>query len=134
MAKAAIDDPSIKIFKLTDQKTMYGGKHVAPGDTIYLFASENEGGTGLFAKGEVESAAATPRPAGAARHTPRISVRVRRTAFSKSALGRKQLKPYSNWEDGRPETELNFKFYRQATNKIAGISEEAAALLDTHFP
>jgi len=35
--------------------------------------------------------------------------------------------------DGRPETELNFKFYRQATNKIVGISEQAAAFLEGHF-
>jgi hypothetical protein len=28
------------------------------------------------------------------------------------------------------ETELNFKFYRQATTKIAGISDRAAAFLD----
>ena len=26
------------------QKTMYGGKYVAVGDTIFVFASENEGG------------------------------------------------------------------------------------------
>jgi hypothetical protein len=30
-------------------------------------------------------------------------------------------------------TELNFKFYRQATNKIAGISDEAAAFLRGFF-
>ena len=47
----------------------------------------------------------------------------------KRRLGRSELKPFSNWNDGRPETELNFKFYRQATNKIIGISNEAAALL-----
>jgi hypothetical protein len=35
--------------------------------------------------------------------------------------------------DGRPETELNFKFYRQATNKIVGISDEAATLLRGFF-
>ena len=28
---------------------------------------------------------------------------------------------------------LNFKFYRQATNKIVGISEEAAAFLGGFF-
>jgi hypothetical protein len=33
----------------------------------------------------------------------------------------------------RPETELNFNFYRQATNKIAGISDEAAAFLRGFF-
>jgi hypothetical protein len=36
-------------------------------------------------------------------------------------------------DDGRPETELNFKFYRQATNKIVGISDEAAAFLRGFF-
>jgi hypothetical protein len=35
----------------------------------------------------------------------------------------------SDWNDGRPETEPNFKFYRRATNKIGGISDEAAAFL-----
>jgi len=29
--------------------------------------------------------------------------------------------------------ELNFKFYRQATNKIVGISDEAAAFLRGFF-
>lgn len=38
-------------------------------------------------------------------------------------------KGFSKWNDGRPETELNFKFYRQATNKIVGISDNAAAFL-----
>jgi hypothetical protein len=29
-----------------------------------------------------------------------------------------------------PETELNFKVYRQAPNKIIGISDEASLFLD----
>jgi len=33
----------------------------------------------------------------------------------------------------RPGTELSFNFYRQATNKIAGISDEAAAFLRGFF-
>ncbi|MEH2532130.1 hypothetical protein V1277_001488 [Bradyrhizobium sp. AZCC 1588] len=37
------------------------------------------------------------------------------------------------WNDGQPGTELNFKFYRQATNKVVGISDEAAAFLDEFF-
>lgn len=36
--------------------------------------------------------------------------------------------------DGRPETDLNFKFYRQATNKIVGLSKETAAFLEGFFP
>jgi hypothetical protein len=48
-------------------------------------------------------------------------------------LGRSELKPLTDWNDGRPGTELNFKLYRQATNKIVGISEAAAAYLDGFF-
>lgn len=62
-----------------------------------------------------------------------MSVTVRRTALAKRALGRSELKPFTDWDDGRPETELNFKFYRQATNKIVGISDAAAALLGGFF-
>jgi hypothetical protein len=36
-------------------------------------------------------------------------------------------------DDGRPETQLNFKFYRQATNKIIGILDETAAFLRGFF-
>ena len=48
-------------------------------------------------------------------------------------LGRSELRPFSDWDDGRPETELNFKFYRQATNKVVGLSDQAAAFLDGFF-
>jgi hypothetical protein len=48
-------------------------------------------------------------------------------------MGRRELKGFADWSDGRPSTELNFKFYRQATNKIVGISDEAAAFLDGCF-
>jgi hypothetical protein len=61
-----------------------------------------------------------------------VNVTIRRTALAKRRLGRSELKSFTDWEDGRPETELNFKFYRQATNKIVGISDEAAAFL-SHF-
>jgi hypothetical protein len=111
------------------QKTMYGGKHIAKGDTIFVFASENEGGPGLLARGVITSAKAIVKKRGIARQTPRVSVAIRRNARAKRRLGRSELKLFSDWNDGRPETELNFKFYRQATNKIVGISDEAAAFL-----
>ena len=97
--------------------------------SVFVFASENEGGQGLIASGVVTSAEAIAKKRGIARQTPRVSVTVRRTALAKRRLGRSELKPFRDWNDGRPETELNFKFYRQATNKIAGISDEAAAFL-----
>ena len=112
---------------------MYGGKHIAEGDTVFVFASENEGGQGLVARGVVISAAATPKKRGIIRQTPRVSVTIRRIALAKRQLGRSELKPFTDWNDGQPATELNFKFYRQATNKIAGISDKAATFLGEFF-
>ena len=115
------------------QKTMYGGKHIVKGDTVFVFASENEGGQGLIARGVVTSAEAIAKKCGVARQTPRVSIAVKRTALAKRPLGRSELKQFTDWNDGQPETELNFKFYRQATNKIVGISNEAATFLDGCF-
>jgi hypothetical protein len=131
--KVEIRDAKAKIFVFASQKTMYGGKHVAAGDTVFLFASENEGGCGLIARGVVTTADAIPKKRGIERQTPCVSVTVRRTALAKQPLGRRELKPFGDWKDGRPETELNFKFYRQATNKIVGISDEAVAFLEQFF-
>lgn len=131
--KAAVSDPWAEAFAFTAQKTMYGGKHIAEGDAIFVFASENEGGPGLIASGTVTSARAIAKKRGIARQTQRVSIAIRRTALAKRRLGRSELKLFSNWSDGRPETELNFKFYRQATNKIVGISGEAAAFLRSFF-
>ena len=131
--KTEVRDPEAKNFTFEAQKTMYGGKRIAAGDTIFVFASENEGGSGLVACGIVTSAKLTPRKPGVARQTPRVSITVNRTALTKRRLGRAELKSFSNWKDGRPETELNFKFYRQATNKIVGLSDDAAALLRRQF-
>jgi len=131
--KTEIRNANAKTFAFDAQKTMYGGKRIAKGDLIFLFASENEGGSGLIAGGVVTSAEATPRKPGIARQTPRVSITIRRTELAKRRLGRSELKRFSDWNDGRPETELNFKLYRQATNKIVGISEEAVAFLHGFF-
>ena len=131
--KAEVADPRAVTFSFKEQKTMYGGKTIADGDVIFIFASENEGGSGLLALGTVVSAKAVRRRPGIERQTPRVSINVRRTATAKRRLGRADLKPFSDWNDGRPETELNFKFYRQATNKIVGVSEHVAAFLRGFF-
>jgi hypothetical protein len=62
-----------------------------------------------------------------------VSVTIRRTALAKRPLGRSELKHFTDWNDGQPQTELNFKFSRQATNKIVGISDEAAVFLGEFF-
>ena len=131
--KAEVSDPSAERFAFTAQKTMYGGRGISKGDTIYIFGSENEGGPGLIASGVVTSAKAIAMRRGVTRQTPRVSITIRRTALAKRRLGRSELRVFSDWNDGRPETELNFKFYRQATNKIVGISDEAAAFLGEFF-
>lgn len=131
--KARIDDPHAPAFAFTAQKTMYGGRRIAAGDTIYLFASGDGGGRGLVARGIVTSAAPVAKRAGVARQTPRVSIQVRRSAPAARPLGRGALRAYDDWKDGRPETELNFKFYRQATDKIAALSDEAAGFLEGFF-
>src|SRR5438105_5274062 len=131
--KAEVRDPRAKTFAFTAQKTMYGGKHIAEGDTVFVFASENDGGQGLIARGVVTSAEAIAKKRGIIRQTPRVSLTIRRTALAKRPLGRSELKPFTDWNDGQGGTELNFKFYRQATNKIVGISDEATAFLSEFF-
>lgn len=131
--KAEIRDPQAEMFAFTAQKTMYGGKHIAAGDTVFLLASENEGGQGLVARGVVISAEAVARKSGVIRQTPRVSVVIRRNALAAHPLGRRELRHLTDWKDGEPGTELNFKFYRQATDKIVGLSDRTAAFLDGFF-
>ena len=131
--KAEITDPSAESWAFKAQKTMYLGKHIASGDEVFVFASENEGGLGLIAAGTVASVMATPRKVGIERQTPRVSIAVNRMSQARCRLGREELKPFCEWNDGRPQTELNFKLYRQATNKIVSLSAEAAAFLRSHF-
>jgi hypothetical protein len=131
--KAEILAPTAKTFAFPAQKTMYGGKAIAKDDIVFIFASENEGGHGLIARGIVTDAEPVAKKRGIARQTPRVSITVKRTALAKRSLGRKELKPYSDWDDARPQTELNFKFYRQATNKIVGLSGAAERFLQRYF-
>lgn len=131
--KAEIRNPQAGTFALPARKTMYGGKKIAAGDTVYVFASENEGGPGLIARGIVTSAAPVPKIPGVERQTPRVDVEIHREATARKPLGRSQLKSFRDWDDGLPETELNFKLYRQATNKIIRLTDEAARFLESFF-
>jgi hypothetical protein len=131
--KAKVCNLRAKMLAFNAQKTMYGGKRIAEGDTVFVFASENEGGQGLIARGVVTSVEAIAKKSGIIRQTPRVSLTLRCAAPAKRRLGRSELKAFTDWNDGRPETELNFKFYRQATNKIVGISDKAAKFLCKFF-
>lgn len=131
--KAEIRDLEAKQLDFAAQKTMYGGKHVAVGDTIYLFASENQGGHGLVARGVATQAEAIAIRPGIERQTPLVSVSVAVTGRARLPLGRRELRFHAKSNDSQPATELNFKFYRQATNKIVGISDPAAQYLNGFF-
>ena len=131
--KTLVTDTTARSWRFVMQKTMYGGKCIRAGDEIFVFASENEGGLGLVALGLVTAAEGVARKPGIERQTPRVSIHVERTAVARMRLGRAELKAFANWSDGRPETEINFKFYRQATNKIVGLSSEARDFLRWYF-
>jgi len=133
VVKAELRDPQAKTFVFARMKTMYGGRKIAVGDEVFVFASETEGGQGLVVRGVVTKAEAAKKPRSVARWTPRVSIEVKRTALAKRALGRDQLKTWRNVKDGSPEAELDFKFYRQATNKICAVSDAAAAFLRSCF-
>ncbi|CAN5577917.1 hypothetical protein BH10ACT1_BH10ACT1_32630 [soil metagenome] len=108
-----------------DEKTMYRGWEVRSGDDIYVFDSENQGGSGLCARGVVtsyEKGAAT-----------RVLIEVRPTATARRPLGRAELAPFRELDDGAPASEITRKLYRQPTNKVIRISDEEAAFLATHF-
>src|SRR6188768_593634 len=102
--KAEVSDLRAETFGFSAQKTMYDGKRIAKGDTIFVFASENEGGPGLIASGIVTSAKAIAKKRGIARQTPRVTITVKRAALAKRHLGRSELKPFSDWNGARPET------------------------------
>ena len=133
VVKADVRDRRATTMSFSRMKTMYGGKHIAVDDTIFVFASETEGGTGLIARGVVTKANAVPRKRGVARQTPRVSIEVQCAERARRRLGRAELKAWRAVRDGSPQAELDFKLYRQATNKIVAISDAAARFLNTCF-
>ena len=130
--KTDVFDAQAGAIRLAAQKTMYGGKHIAAGDTVYMFVREKE--AGLVARANVTQAAVVPFAPAAARQTPRVDIAIADIVAATDALTPDVLRPLTNWTDGQPGTELNFKLYRQSTNKIVGIADDTAAFLDTFFP
>ena len=131
--KVELPQPHARRYRFTAQKTMYGGKHIGVGDTVYIFASEAHGGHGLLARGRVTASMPLPATPDVARQTPRVDIDVEITAWARQALGRDEVKRFDRWHDGQPQTEINFKFYRQATPKIVGVTSATATFLDGFF-
>jgi hypothetical protein len=108
-----------------DEKTMWRGKDIRAGDEIFIFAAEHNGGRGLYAWGVVTEAVRGAES--------RVGLTVKRAGAATRPLGRAELRPFRDVPDGGPETEIDHKLYRQATNKIAGVSDAAAAFLRGFF-
>ena len=131
--KAEITDTNAQSWNFMEQKRLRGQSANAEGDTIFVFARKNKCGLGLIAQGTVTTAKATSKKQGVQRQTPRLSIGIQAATGVEYRFGRNELRALHNWNDGRPGTELNFKFYRQATNKALGVSPDAAAYLITCF-
>ena len=117
--KAGISDLRPKTFALSAQKTMYGGKHIAEGDTVFVFASENEG-RGCFRARRCQFAEAVARERGVIRQTPRVSVTVRRAALAKRPLGRIELKHFTEWKTASPgPSSISSSIVRRRTRSSA---------------
>jgi hypothetical protein len=56
---------------------MHGGKHIAEGDRVFVFASENKAGQRPHRAGVVISAEAIAKMRGVARQTPRVGLSAR---------------------------------------------------------
>ena len=108
-----------------DEKTMWRGKDIRAGDEVFIFSAEHNGGRGLFARGVIVEAA---RGEGS-----RVRLTVQRTGSVTRPLGRAELRPFRDRADDSPEAELAHKLYHQATNKVAGVSDAAAAFLRGFF-
>ncbi len=108
-----------------DEKTMWRSKDVRAGDEVFIFAAEHNGGHGLYAHGVVAEAS---RGVGI-----RVSLTVKRTGAATRPLGRNDLRPFRDLPGPGPEKEIDHKLYRQATNKVAGVSDAAAAFLRGFF-
>ncbi len=108
-----------------DEKTMWRGKDVQAGDQVFIFAAEHNGGHGLYAQGVVIEAV---RGAGS-----RVSLKVKRMGNAIRPLGRAELRSFRDLPDLGPATKIDHKLYRQATNKIAGVSDAATAFLLSFF-
>ena len=116
------DDLDVLTF---DEKSMWRGKTIRPGDEVFLFGAEHNGGRGLYGRGTVTDAV---RGAGS-----RVALTVTRTGTPVRPLGRTDLKAFRDRPEADPGHEIDHKLYRQATNKITGLSVAATTFLLGYF-
>ena len=107
-----------------DERAMYDGGSISPGDQIFIWTSETAGGRGLEAVGTVTSRTIS---------RGRVVAEVLVEAAVCDQLGLSEIAPYRDVEDGLPQSALARILYRQAHNKVAALNETSRVFLERHF-
>ncbi len=108
-----------------EERPMYGGGEIASGADVYLWASETQGGAGLWARGTVLGV-----EPGA--NKPVVTVRVEEMVNSGN-FGIEQIAPHRDSSANTPIVGLARKLYKQSHNKVARITTDEASLLQRLF-
>lgn len=107
-----------------DERAMYGGNSISPGDRIFIWTSETSGGRGLTAAGRVSSVTF---------NGSRVAAEVLVEATVRRQIGLNEISPYRDVEEVSPESEIARLLYRQAHNKVAALDEPSREFLEGHF-
>lgn len=108
-----------------EERPMYGGRDIAPGERIYLWFSEQQGGFGLFGNGSVLRLLEAGARVG-------LDVRIDNVAVAR-CFGVAEISPYRDLADGSAVAGLSSKLYRHSHNKIASLTASEACFLDQYF-
>lgn len=114
-------DDQVKI----EEKPFYGGQNIRPGDLVYLWSSETQGGVGLWGRGTVVAVHSR-------KDKPVVTVRVDRR-MNAGNFGYGQIAPHRDSPADTPIVGLARKLCKHALNKVAYISDAEAALLQQRF-
>lgn len=104
----------------------YGNVSLAPGDRVFLWWSEAQGGAGLVGYGTCLSTASTSDSVEAVVEP----VRVREAGVG---FGRERLRPFRDVAGDAPEATLAKTLYKHSLNKVVQISPSEEAFLEELF-
>jgi len=108
-----------------EEHPMYGGRDIRVGSEVFLWSSETQGGFGLWGKGTVTAIDHDgPKPV--------VSVRVDQRVNSGN-FGLNEIAPHRDSTQDTPIVGLARKLYKHAHNKIAGLTNAEADLLQQNF-
>lgn len=108
-----------------EERPMYGGRDIRVGAEVFLWSSETQGGVGLWGKGTVMAI----DPGGP---KPVVTVRVDQRVNSGN-FGLNEIAPHRDSTQDTPIVGLARKLYKHAHNKIAGLTNAEADLLQQNF-